>query len=160
PPNGSRVQWAAVTGTTSVWPMRQSVGAAGSVPSMRATRLVRPGAPSDSNTWRSSPLPSRYARSTSLVRTSCPEPTEPSFTHWFLMSCWSSSTLSPVSVSLIAPPPSGFLEQGGERAVRALRALGGRLLGGGAGRRLAGERRVVRPRRDKLPHQPRALPRP
>src|SRR5262249_57434605 len=118
--------------------------------SMRATRLVRPGAPSGSKPGRSSPLPSRYARSTSLVRTSCPEPTEPSFTHWFLMSCWSSSTLSPVSVSLIAPLPSGSLEQGGERAVRALRALGGRLLGGGAARRLDGERRVGRQRRDKL----------
>ena len=48
PPKGSRVQVAGVTGTTSVWPMRQSVGAAGSLPSMRATRLARPGAPSGS----------------------------------------------------------------------------------------------------------------
>src|SRR5215467_12660365 len=44
PPKGSRVQCSGVTGTTSVWPMRQRVGAAGSVPSMRATRLRRPGA--------------------------------------------------------------------------------------------------------------------
>jgi hypothetical protein len=36
------------TGTTSVWPIRHSVGALGSLPSMRATRLVRPGAPSGS----------------------------------------------------------------------------------------------------------------
>ena len=107
PPNGSRVQCAAVTGTTSVWPMRQSVGAAGSVPSMRATRLVRPGAPAGSNTWTSRPLPPRYARSTSLVRTSCPEPTEPSLTHRLRMSCWRSSTLSPVGASVIGRGASG-----------------------------------------------------
>ena len=44
PPKGSRVQFLGVTGTTSVWPMRHSVAAFGSLPSMRATRLARPGA--------------------------------------------------------------------------------------------------------------------
>ncbi len=44
PPKGSRVQVLGFTGTTSVWPMRHSVGAFGSLPSMRATRLARPGA--------------------------------------------------------------------------------------------------------------------
>ena len=47
PPNGSRDQPLGVTGTTSVWPMRQSDGAFGSLPSMRATSERRPG--SDSN---------------------------------------------------------------------------------------------------------------
>ena len=37
PPNGSRCHPLGVTGTTSVWPMRHSVGAVGSEPSMRAT---------------------------------------------------------------------------------------------------------------------------
>jgi hypothetical protein len=41
--NGSRRQPDALTGTTSVWPMRSSVGAAGSRPAMRVIRLVRPG---------------------------------------------------------------------------------------------------------------------
>ena len=43
PANGSRVQPSGFTGTTSVWPMSSSVGAVGSVPSMRATRLGAPG---------------------------------------------------------------------------------------------------------------------
>ena len=43
PPNGSRCQPSAFTGTTSVWPISSSVGAVGSLPSMRATRLSRPG---------------------------------------------------------------------------------------------------------------------
>src|SRR3990172_3300036 len=47
-PEGIPLQVAGVTGTTSVCPIRQRVGAAGSVPSMRATRLVRPGAPAGS----------------------------------------------------------------------------------------------------------------
>src|SRR3989440_11387376 len=102
PPKGSRVQCSGVTGTTSVWPMRQSVGAAGSVPSMRATRLVRPGAPSGSYTSTSRPLPSRYPRSTSLVRPSWPEPTLPSFTHRLRISCCNSSTVCPVSASFMA----------------------------------------------------------
>src|SRR4029077_15178695 len=102
-------------------------------------------------TCRSRPLPPRYARSTSLVRTSCPEPTEPSLTHWLRMSCWSSSTLSPVSVSLIeCVPPSGFLQQGRERAVRSLGALGGRQLGAGAARRLDGDGHGGRQRRHQL----------
>ena len=46
PPKGSWRQWSGFTGTTSVWPMSSSVGAVGSEPSMRATRLVRPGAAS------------------------------------------------------------------------------------------------------------------
>ena len=44
PPNGSRLQCSGLTGTTSVCPISSRVGAVGSVPSMRATRLVRPGA--------------------------------------------------------------------------------------------------------------------
>ena len=43
PPNGSRLQPSGFTGTTSVWPMSSSVGASGSVPSIRATRLCAPG---------------------------------------------------------------------------------------------------------------------
>jgi hypothetical protein len=43
PPKGSRVQVFGFTGTTSVCPMRQSRGARGSVPSMRATMDSRPG---------------------------------------------------------------------------------------------------------------------
>src|SRR5438309_3169008 len=72
---------------------------------MRATRLVRPGAPSGSYTSMSRPLPSRYARSTSLVRTSWPEATVPSFTHWLRMSCWSSSTVCAVSASFMPLAP-------------------------------------------------------
>ena len=44
PPNGSSDQPAGLTGTTSVWPIRHTFGAAGSDPSMRATTDVRPGA--------------------------------------------------------------------------------------------------------------------
>ena len=44
PPKGSWRQPSGFTGTTSVWPISSSVGAVGSVPSMRPTRLVRPGA--------------------------------------------------------------------------------------------------------------------
>ena len=43
PPNGSFDQPSGLTGTTSVWPIRHSVGAVGSWPSMRATIDVRPG---------------------------------------------------------------------------------------------------------------------
>ena len=43
PPNGSRDQPSGFTGTTSVWPIRHSAGASGSLPSMRATIDVRPG---------------------------------------------------------------------------------------------------------------------
>jgi hypothetical protein len=46
PPKGSRCQPDGVTGTTSVWPISSNVGASGSVPSIRPTRLVRPGAAS------------------------------------------------------------------------------------------------------------------
>src|SRR5687768_13421970 len=81
--------------------MRHRVGAVGSVPSMRATRLVRPGAPSGSYTSTSRPLPSRYVRSTSVVRTSWPDSTVPSFTHWLRISCWSSSTVCPVRASFM-----------------------------------------------------------
>ena len=102
PPNGSRVQVFGFTGTTSVWPMRHRVGAVGSVPSMRATRLVRPGAPSGSYTSTSRPLPSRYVRSTSVVRTSWPDSTVPSFTHRLRINCWSSSTVCPVRASFMA----------------------------------------------------------
>src|SRR5258705_10276757 len=73
---------------------------------MRATRLLRPGAPSGSYTSTSRPLPSRYPRSTSVVRASCPEATVPSFTHWLRMSCWSSSTVCAVSPSFMRPASS------------------------------------------------------
>ena len=43
PPNGSRDHPSGLTGTTSVWPIRHSAGASGSLPSMRATIDVRPG---------------------------------------------------------------------------------------------------------------------
>ena len=43
PPNGSRRQPSGFAGTTSVWPISNSVGAVGSLPSMRATRFSRPG---------------------------------------------------------------------------------------------------------------------
>ena len=43
PPNGSSRQPSGLTGTTSVWPIRHSEGASGSVPSMRATIESRPG---------------------------------------------------------------------------------------------------------------------
>ncbi len=43
PPNGSRLQPDGFTGTTSVWPIRSSVGAFGSLPWMRVIRLWRPG---------------------------------------------------------------------------------------------------------------------
>ena len=39
PPKGSSDHLAAFTGTTSVWPRRQSVGASGSEPSMRAIKF-------------------------------------------------------------------------------------------------------------------------
>src|SRR5215510_3296128 len=45
------------------------------------------------------PAPSRYARSVSTLRCSCPEPRLPSFTHRLRMSCWSSSTVWPVTAS-------------------------------------------------------------
>ena len=43
PPNASRLHPSWFTGTTSVWPMSSKLGADGSRPSMRVTRLVRPG---------------------------------------------------------------------------------------------------------------------
>ena len=43
PPNGSSDQPSGLTGTTSVCPIRHSVGASGSLPSIRATVDVRPG---------------------------------------------------------------------------------------------------------------------
>src|SRR5215475_6162405 len=49
----------------------------------------------------SRPLPSRYARRVSLLRASWPEATLPSFTHWFLISCCRSSTVSPVCLSFM-----------------------------------------------------------
>ena len=39
----ARASASSLTGTTSVWPSSSSVGASGSEPSMRATRLARPG---------------------------------------------------------------------------------------------------------------------
>src|SRR5207249_8711109 len=59
-------------------------------------------APSGSYSSMSSPLPSRCARSTSLLRTSWPEPTVPSFTHRLRISCCSSSTVCAVSASSMA----------------------------------------------------------
>ena len=44
PEKGSRLQPDALTGTTSVCPMSSSVGAFLSLPSIRVTRLTRPGA--------------------------------------------------------------------------------------------------------------------
>ena len=43
PENGSRVQPSGLTGTTSVWPINSRLGAVGSLPSIRVTRLTRPG---------------------------------------------------------------------------------------------------------------------
>ena len=43
PPKGSCFHPDAVTGTTSVWPMKWRDRAFGSLPSMRRTRLARPG---------------------------------------------------------------------------------------------------------------------
>ncbi len=57
PPNGSRLHPAGLTGTTSVWPMKHSFGAFGSLPSMRATIEVR--SPCDVKRCTSSPAPSR-----------------------------------------------------------------------------------------------------
>ena len=57
PPNGSRDQPSGLTGTTSVWPIRHSDGAAGSDPSMRATIEARPGR--DSKRSTSTPAPSK-----------------------------------------------------------------------------------------------------
>ena len=71
PPNGSRDQPSGFTGTTSVWPIRHSVGAVGSLPSMRATIDVRPDAASKRSTSR--PAPSRYVWRQSALRASSPE---------------------------------------------------------------------------------------
>ena len=100
PPNGSCFQRSGLTGTTSVWPISSSDGASGFVPSMRATTLVRPG--SGSNVWRSSPGPSSTWVRTSALRTSYPDSTLPSFTHWLRMSACRSSVTSPVSWSTMA----------------------------------------------------------
>ena len=43
PPKGSRSQLSGFAGTTSVCPISSRLGCAGSRPSMRATRLARPG---------------------------------------------------------------------------------------------------------------------
>src|SRR5262245_50599905 len=43
PAKGSRRQPDGLTGTTSVWPIRRSVGALGSLPWIRVIRLMRPG---------------------------------------------------------------------------------------------------------------------
>ena len=50
PPNGSSTQPARLTGTTSVWPIRHSDGASGSVPSIRPTIDTRPGVGSNRST--------------------------------------------------------------------------------------------------------------
>src|SRR5690606_12495400 len=92
----------------SVWPMRHRLGAAGSRPSRRATRDVRPGA--DSWRSRSSPLPSRSSARVVALRTSWPDSTDPSFTQALRISACSSS-----AVSLSAAPPterSGVLGSG------------------------------------------------
>ena len=99
PPNGSRDQPSGLTGTTSVWPIRHSVGASGSLPSMRATIDVRPGRLSKRST--SSPAPSRYVCSRSALRTSSPESGVPSLTHWLRISACSSSVVGPVADSAV-----------------------------------------------------------
>ncbi len=50
---GSRSQPDGLTGTTSVWPIKRSVGALGSLPWIRVMRLSRPGAA----VWRSNDNP-------------------------------------------------------------------------------------------------------
>ena len=94
PPNGSCRQPSAFTGTTSVWPMRHSFGAVGSVPGMRATNEARPGVGSQRS--MSTPAPSTYVCSTSALRVSCPDSAVPSLTHSLRISVCSSSTVSPV----------------------------------------------------------------
>ena len=96
-PNGSRLHPSGFTGTTSVWPMSSSDGASGSVPSIRATRLWRPGCGSNIS-WSPAPdeVPRRAGR-----RCGSPHPTRsvPSFTHWLRMSSWSRSVTSAVGSS-------------------------------------------------------------
>ena len=97
PPNGSWVQPSGLTGTTSVWPIRHSVGAVGSLPSMRATIDVRPGRLSKRSTSR--PAPSRYVCRRSALRPSSPESGVPSLTQALRISSWSSSVVGPVKAS-------------------------------------------------------------
>ena len=114
PENGSRVQPSTFTGTTSVWPMRSSDGAFGSLPSMRATRLWRPGCGSKIS-W--SPTPDRYCERRSTLRVSSPDAMEPSFTHWLRMSSWRRSVTSAVGSSAcvgIDPTLSGGARVSGE----------------------------------------------
>ena len=95
-PNGSRLHPSGFTGTTSVWPIKRSEGALGSVPSIRVTRLVRPGCGSNTS-W--SPAPARYPASSSTLRVSSPDAIVPSFTHWLRMSCCRRSVTSAVGSS-------------------------------------------------------------
>src|SRR6185436_18170878 len=72
--------------------MSNSVGAVGSVPSIRAMRLVRPGWGSKRSTSR--PVVPRYCSSRSTLRTSWPDSTVPWFTQALRISCWRRSTAS------------------------------------------------------------------
>src|SRR4051812_12645237 len=98
PENGSRDQPSGFTGTTSVWPMSSRPGAVGSVPSMRASRLARPGC--GSARTRSRPGPSNTDVRRSALRASWPDSALPSFTHALRMSPWSSSVTSPAMSSV------------------------------------------------------------
>ena len=90
PPNGSRCQPSGFTGTTSVWPISSSVGAFGSLPSMRATRFSRPGCARRSARGRD-----RCRRGTARARRCCgsrkPDSGVPSLTHALRIRCASRS---------------------------------------------------------------------
>src|SRR5581483_3608129 len=119
PENGSRLHPSGLTGTTSVWPMRRRLGASGSLPSMRVTRLVRPGWGSYRST--SSPAVPRYASRASTLRVSCPDSGCPSLTQALRIRIWSRWVVSAVvsaavPVTLLRVPGSAGTGPGRPRA--------------------------------------------
>ena len=95
PPNGSRCQPSECTGTTSVWPIRQRLGALGSGPvdaghERRPTRRRLP--PLDGRR----PGPRRRTAARRRCGSRDPESGVPSLTHWLRINVCSSSTVAPV----------------------------------------------------------------
>src|SRR5688572_12656851 len=117
---GSRCQPDGLTGTTSVWPMRSSVGAFLSLPSMRVIRLMRPG----EEVYRSqdSPEPAKNASRASQLRSSWPEDSSPVFTQRLRMRvrrssvAWTSMSLA----ALMSGSPGGGVDLGPDLAREAL----------------------------------------
>ena len=97
----------------------------GSVPSMRATRLSRPGLRLVA--LEVEPASPRYCASRSTLRASSPDASVPSFTHSLRMRCWRRSVTSAVGSSASAHGPRLDLADGAGSRRRAVE-LGERVL--------------------------------